>query len=254
MQTIDQKLNSFIDSTIVNHVAHVTEKDNDSIPFKNYQFLRGLIFEERVSVHSPTIIPRGKTSFIGAYSYINDGGYIRDNVFIGRYCSIGRRCSIGAINHNLFSISTHPFLGVKEYSKFKSAIQAYSDDEFQKIFGLSKRNSRDSLTIIENDVWIGDGAVIIQGVRIGSGAVIGANAVVTKDVQPYTIVGGVPAKPIRKRLSDSIAEVLLQLGYWNYRPDLLQLLPREDVFQFIREAKNLLSHNEIADFPSYILK
>ena len=70
--------------------------------------------------------------------------------------------------------------------------------------------------VIGNDVWIGFEAVILSGVTIGDGAIIGTRAVVTKDVPPYTIVGGVPAKPIRKRFSDSVISELLKVQWWNW--------------------------------------
>lgn len=70
--------------------------------------------------------------------------------------------------------------------------------------------------IIGNDVWIGFEAVILSGVTIGDGAIIGTRAVVTKDVPPYTIVGGIPAKPIRKRFSDSVISELLKLQWWDW--------------------------------------
>ena len=70
--------------------------------------------------------------------------------------------------------------------------------------------------VIGNDVWIGFEAVILSGVTIGDGAVIGTRAVVTKDVSPYTIVGGVPAKPIRKRFSDDVISELLKLRWWDW--------------------------------------
>ncbi len=70
--------------------------------------------------------------------------------------------------------------------------------------------------VIGNDVWIGYEAVILSGVTIGDGAIIGARAVVTKDVPPYTIVGGVPARPIRRRFPDEAVEALLALKWWNW--------------------------------------
>ena len=70
--------------------------------------------------------------------------------------------------------------------------------------------------MIGNDVWIGYEAVILSGVTIGDGAIVGTRAVVTKDVPPYTIVGGVPAKPIRKRFSDDVISGLLKLQWWNW--------------------------------------
>lgn len=70
--------------------------------------------------------------------------------------------------------------------------------------------------VIGNDVWIGYEAVIMAGVTIGDGAIIGTRAVVTKDVPPYTIVGGIPAKPIRKRFSDEVVSKLLEIEWWNF--------------------------------------
>ena len=80
--------------------------------------------------------------------------------------------------------------------------------------------------IIGNDVWIGFEAVILAGVTIGDGAIIGARAVVTKDVPPYTIVGGVPAKPIKKRFDEEMIELLLEIQWWNFQPEqLVEFLP-----------------------------
>lgn len=78
--------------------------------------------------------------------------------------------------------------------------------------------------IIGNDVWIGYEAVIMAGVTVGDGAIIGTRAVVTKDVPPYTIVGGVPAKPIRKRFSDDVIAQLLNLKWWDLPPE--EILPK----------------------------
>ena len=73
--------------------------------------------------------------------------------------------------------------------------------------------------VVGSDVWIGYEAVILAGVTIGDGAIIGARAVVAGDVPPYTIVGGVPARPIRKRFSDDVIEALLELRWWDWRPE-----------------------------------
>lgn len=84
--------------------------------------------------------------------------------------------------------------------------------------------------VIGNDVWIGYEAVILAGVTIGDGAVIGARAVVTKDIPPYTIVGGVPAKPIRKRFSQETIDLLLKIKWWNW--------PEERIRQHITEIQS----------------
>ncbi len=102
-------------------------------------------------------------------------------------------------NHAMNGISTYPF----------------------KVFGKSWKDASMDVkskgdTIIGNDVWIGNGATLMQGVKIGDGAIIGTNALVTKDVEPYAIVGGNPAKLIRKRFDDEKIEFLLQLSWWNW--------------------------------------
>ena len=84
--------------------------------------------------------------------------------------------------------------------------------------------------VIGNDVWIGYEAVILAGVTIGDGAVIGARAVVTKDIPPYTIVGGVPAKPIRKRFPQETIDHLLKIKWWNW--------PEERIRQHITEIQS----------------
>jgi virginiamycin A acetyltransferase len=123
---------------------------------------------------------------VGFRSYANQS-FIR-NARIGRFCSIGRRVSIGAARHSIESLSTHPFVA----------------------------DTASPPTTIGNDVWIGDNAVILAGVSIGDGAVVGAGAVVTRDVESYAIVGGVPARELRKRFTTELRERLLASKWWEY--------------------------------------
>ncbi len=127
----------------------------------------------------------------------------RDKLKIGKFCSIacGARFLLNSANHTLHSLSTYPFpIFYEEWEH-----------------GMNVRDAWDNHgdIVIGNDVWIGYEAVILAGVTVGDGAVIGARAVVTKDVPPYTIVGGVPAKPIRKRFSDADITSLLALKWWD---------------------------------------
>ena len=128
----------------------------------------------------------------------------RDRLVIGKFCSIacGARFLFTSANHSLRSLSTYPF------------------PLFFEEWGLDKADVTDSWDnrgdiVVGNDVWIGYEAVILSGVTIGDGAIIGTRAVVTKDVPPYTIVGGVPARPIRKRFDDRTIAVLLRLRWWD---------------------------------------
>lgn len=128
-----------------------------------------------------------------------------DKLIIGKFCSIacGARFIFNSANHKMSSLSTYPFpLFFEEWNlDYKNVVDSWD-------------NKGD--IIIGNDVWIGYEAVIMAGVTIGDGAIIGTRAVVTKDVEPYTIVGGVPAKIIRKRFSKEVIEDLLELKWWNW--------------------------------------
>ena len=128
-----------------------------------------------------------------------------DRLIIGKFCSIacGAKFIFNCANHTLKSLSTYTFpLFFEEWDLPKSEVATAWDNKGDIIIG--------------NDVWIGYDAVIMAGVKIGDGAIIGARAVVTKDVEPYSIVGGVPAKGIRKRFAPDIIEKLQKLQWWNW--------------------------------------
>ncbi|MBS6629202.1 MAG: CatB-related O-acetyltransferase [Clostridiales bacterium] len=138
-----------------------------------------------------------------------------DKLVIGKFCSIacGAKFLFNSANHTQTSLSTYPF--------------AIFFDEW----GLRMQDVADAWDnkgdiVIGSDVWIGYEAVILAGVTVGHGAIIGTRAVVTKDVPPYTIVGGVPAKPIRKRFADDVIEKLLALRWWDWPAEKIrQCLP-----------------------------
>ena len=128
-----------------------------------------------------------------------------DKLQIGKFCSIacGAKFLFNSANHTLSSLSTYPFpLFFEEWGLEKKDVTNAWDNKGHIVIG--------------NDVWIGYEAVILAGVTIGDGAIIGTRAVVTKDVPPYTIVGGVPAKPIKKRFSEETTSALLEIQWWNW--------------------------------------
>lgn len=134
-----------------------------------------------------------------------------DRLVIGRFCSIacGAKFMFTSGNHSMQSLANYTF-------------PIFFDE-----WGLDAKDICDAWdnkgdTVIGNDVWIGYEAVIMPGVKIGDGAVIGTRAVVTKDVPPYTIVGGVPAKPIRRRFDDATVEKLEALRWWDWDKDRLK--------------------------------
>ena len=128
----------------------------------------------------------------------------RDKLKIGKFCSIacGTKFLFNSANHTLGSLSTYTFpIFFEEWELDPKNVAEAWDNKGDIVVG--------------NDVWIGFEAVILSGVKIGDGAIIGARAVVTKDVEPYTIVGGVPARPIRKRFDDKTIEELLRIRWWD---------------------------------------
>lgn len=128
-----------------------------------------------------------------------------DRLIIGKFCSIacGAKFLFNSANHTLASLSTYPFpLFFEEWGLEKKNVAKCWDNKGDIRIG--------------NDVWIGFEAVILAGVTIGDGAIIGTRALVTKDVPPYTIVGGVPARPIKKRFDEDMISDLLRIRWWDW--------------------------------------
>lgn len=163
------------------------------------------------TVKNPNII-------IGDYTYYDDPDdsenfernvlyhytFLGDKLIIGKFCAIARgaRFIMNGAFHKMSGISTYPF------SIFRSGWESVMPKNGELPFKGD--------TVIGNDVWIGYDALIMAGVKIGDGAVIAARAVVTRDVGPYEIVGGNPARPIRKRFDDAAINELLKIQWWNW--------------------------------------
>lgn len=141
---------------------------------------------------------------IGAFSYVAGRTNLQE-CDVGRYCSIAHDVQVGLGEHPASYLTTSPVGYHGDFWRWATNYRALID------FDTSSARIR-----IGHDVWIGADVIITGGVTIGTGAIIAAGAVVTKDVAPYTIVGGVPAKPIRMRFPDQIAERLLRSAWWNY--------------------------------------
>ena len=134
-----------------------------------------------------------------------------DRLIIGKFCSIacGARFILNSANHTLKSLSTYPFpLFFEEWELDRKNVARSWDNKGDIVIG--------------NDVWIGYEAIILSGVTIGDGAIIASRAVVTEDVPPYTIVGGVPAKAIRKRFSEQTISHLLKIKWWDWTKERIE--------------------------------
>lgn len=143
----------------------------------------------------------------------------KDRLIIGKFCSIacGAKFLFNSANHKMASLSTYTFpLFFEEWGLKKENVAQAWDQKGDIMIG--------------NDVWIGYEAVILSGVTIGDGAVIGCRAVVTKDIPPYTIVGGVPAKPIRKRFDEETIKELQKIKWWDW--------PEEKIAERITAIQN----------------
>lgn len=156
------------------------------------------------------------------------------DTIIGKFCSIGENVAIGPSQHPLNWLSTHPF-------QYNLSFNVVTDKNL-KSFSFKP-------VVIGNDVWIGNNAIIMDGIKVGDGSIIGANSVVTKDVPPYAIVGGVPAKIIKYRFSEDIIKELLELKWWNLDDKEIAKLPFDNIEKCIKQLKSLSEiYPTIGDF------
>lgn len=149
-------------------------------------------------------------SSFGDYSYIvSDGDVIYTTV--GKFCNIAAHVRINPGNHPMERATQHHFV-------YRAGDYFDGEDNEAAFFDWRRSHA----VTLGHDVWIGHGAVILAGRTVGTGAVVAAGAVVSKDVEPYTIVGGTPAKVIRRRFSEEIEDKLMALAWWDWGHEQLQ--------------------------------
>lgn len=163
-------------------------------------------------------------SAIGDYTYMMDDVTV-NYATIGKFTSIASHVCINPVQHPMDRVTQH-------HLTYRSLAYELDQQDDEELFNW-RRTQR---VTIGHDVWIGHGAIIMKGVTVGNGAVIASGAVVTKDVAPYTIVGGVPARFIRNRFDAEIAERLQAVAWWDWSRTLLQ-----ERFADLKNLKQFLS-------------
>lgn len=193
----------------------------------------GSSFEGKNKIYNNTIFIRSQ---LGLGSYIGSEGKF-SNTTIGRFCSIGNRVKIVQSMHpsNTF-VSTHPAF----FSLAKQGGYTYAKAQIFNEFKFLNEETKIAVAI-GNDVWIGDEVMILGGVKIHDGAIIGSKALVTKDVAPYSIVGGVPAKVIGTRFTSEEIEFLLHFKWWDNDESWISenAYLFSDIKQFIITTQNI---------------
>ncbi len=178
---------------------------------KNVKVFPNTVLDWRNTYEGNSVICDG-TSFVGNLGY---GSYIGKNCnlngVIGRFCSIGSDVKMASGNHPIGKfVSTHPcFFSTQQQAGFTYV----NESKFEEVSYADEKQK--AIVSIGNDVWIGQGCTILGGVTIGDGAVLAAGAVVTKDVPPYAVVGGVPAKVIKYRFAPEDIAFLNEFQWWN---------------------------------------
>lgn len=171
-------------------------------------------------------------SELGRYVGVAYFSYLAD-VISGNYCTFGSRVSVGAFSHPTDSFTVHEV-------GYRNTTESYGEtmlaDDSQGYL-----DSRSIKTRIGNDVWVGDNSVIIKGIEVGDGAIVAAGSIVTKDVAPYSIVGGNPARTIRMRFPDDIIGKIQATRWWDLSMKELQGIPPEDISMSLEALEKLRS-------------
>ena len=177
----------------------------EHVSIGDYSRVGGSVFGDRCFLQRNCMVYGSR---FGRYSYAGKNATVW-HAEIGAFCSISWNVSIGGANHDYTRLTTHSFLYDREdFDLMPEGAEGY--DRFAEP------------CVIGSDVWIAANACVCRGVTVGTGAVIAAGAVVTRDVEPYTIVAGVPARPVKKRFSDEIIARLLDTAWWELPAEIIR--------------------------------
>lgn len=189
-----------------------------------------------VAIYASGVNTQGR---IGAYTYIQHNVRLAPRLkSIGRYCFICQDAVIGDSNHPIDWLSTNPF----QYGNSSLFQQYHKDQEFDF---LKFTANRQEVVHIGHDVWIGNRATILQGVRIGHGAIVSDGSIVTRDVPPYAIVEGIPARITGYRFTDAIIAQLLSVAWWDYQADSLMNIQFDHIETALAQIQSRLEAGQL---------
>lgn len=215
----------------VNTIIHKIKGKRKKVRLEDARIWRAVSFEGDNYIGKGTLLSYcdiGRMSYVASHC-------ILEHIEIGRYCSIGSFCTIAAGNHpTSFFVSTHPAF----YDKYREAGMCYVDKNKFEEYSYAD-SERKKHVVVENDVWIANNVILLNGVRVGNGAVVMAGAVVTKNVPPYSIVGGVPAKVIKYRFPEETIDWLQEFRWWEKSEEWIRA--HADLFDDIEEFKHIVS-------------
>ena len=218
---------------VTNSAIDSTAKVYKDVRVQNSQIGADCLLADNCEIRNSTMLNHseiGRRTLVfdtnlGEGSYIGSDGVVK-NTTIGNYCSISWNVSIGADSHNY------------------KAVSMYTNYWWNRVFGTNLPRTKSAPVEIGNDVWIGTGATILAGVKIGSGSIIGASALVNRDVPPYSIWGGVPAHLIKYRFPEEVIERLMAVQWWNWPHDVIAenaVLLSSDIDEDILKKMELIS-------------
>jgi len=219
-------LSVFFDVDLINKLRHLGVS---TLHQANFSLPDDVVFEPPCNFKWMDI---QHSIYMGAFSYAVSGFYY--GCRIGRYCSFGENVQIGRHSHPLHYVSTSPFFYENYKDILNNTLLEENNFNFDSDFERSSPPVLTKLTTIGNDVWIGHGAFILPGLTIGDGAVIAAHSVVTKDVPPYAVVAGSPAKVIKYKVEQSLIDPLLKSKWWEYAPWQLKGACVDDIPSFLK--------------------